>query len=391
MINPIFCSKQRYCPFIFLGYLDEASFLVGTNVTLNQITPQLETDRPIKFTNHYIGAYYSVISYQVKYFALKLTFLTDTNRVNAQCWGFHNYANPQDESSIEYEGDGFLNQNLLCLQLSQYKTQNESIGLSNPMNIIAYTRTAATIEDQKFIRASLQTVSSQGYPLSLEVVFNKVPLTDFYLPQESTDVPTALDNDKHDILQLYLMLQRKNYYIPLKIFGEIDQFHARKSMINNYLNIVGIYRIWHFGFNPNDIIQSKMVITSNYQIILHAFIGNNDQKQLGQQKCVMSISRIRPKKLCISSHGKPGLSVINYGIIDLDSDQQDSIFDSIFCSIGYDNRGILGDYSVMKKTENSSFEVRKIEQHEREAYIKKHQLDRLMYRLVKLLKKKKAN
>ena len=78
--------------------------------------------------------------------------------------------------------------------------------------------------------------------------------------------------------------------------------------------MIGTWRIWRFGDEGDKVLQSKLVINSDYSA--RVFVPDILDENHAQQVVVFSISQAG-EKLCYSSHPARGRQVLSYGIIKL--------------------------------------------------------------------------
>lgn len=375
-----------YSYFLFLDCFDLAEFQKKymPNPSVEPASPLPKPQEDSDGFHYYIGAYYSFLKNRVKKLGFAIRQLPD-DTYEVKEWGFH-HRSTKDKDLVEYTGTAKLKHNYLFMHLFEPKEGYE-------LNIIGYVNRHGFIEDKQLIRSSWQGVSKNGYPLSLEVLLIPSEKNIVETIDNSTSKIPGLEKEQSDVIKLYFMLQRRNYYISRTIYNKnIEEMVAKKVELTYHTDVKGIYRIWHFGFGFPEIIQSKLIIDENYIVTLYPYFEGQKHKRFRKQVCVLRITE--KEKVCFSSY--VGTKIYNHAIFDFSKGNSDNIFDGVFCSIGYDNRGIVGAYMVVQKyelseAENIDVKPTKFDKDDKEKlrkYIKKHDLHKLRLALFDLHRRK---
>jgi hypothetical protein len=362
--------------FIFLGYTGWSDFvqqheniafsLEHFNAT-NDNTPQSDW-------THYIGVYYSFVSYKVKKFYLAINFGDNKEKKQkARSWGFHVTENPSASSlkpiqSYDLQGDAYIKHKHLYVSLSG--DPNHPIAGNLQMNVIGMCdmRGGHDIESQQIINCSVQTVSLNGYIVNLEAFLLKTTEeharnfrqnnVEFFIP---TLVPT-IDANSESTLQLYLMLQRRNFWIRDQNIVSLRDLKVRNNPVRNYVKrLKGTWRIWNFGLDRGKVIQSRLqigTVQNGYEVpyatMFYPYIKPEileDRPSLAEQVVALSVVRDEQgERLCFATYLKgENLSLANYAIFDLLSLGRDEFAEGMFITAGYSRKGIIGGYAVITK------------------------------------------
>jgi len=199
-----------------------------------------------------------------------------------------------------YDYTGFGEQTRACFFAN---LRQPAIG--NPLSLILYT-SHQRAEDLMIMHGSLQGISSEGHPTASELTLVK---TRSY----GKAVPTPGD---HDLIHYYHFMQRRYFRVPPRIYSHLDQLIARKIPSVEIREMQGYYRIWNLIDKKGEvcIVQSCFSITSERGAQLKTQGPGIRQRE---QVVMMSISQLQTNKLCLSTHPKNGVSVINYAIMDV--------------------------------------------------------------------------
>lgn len=345
---------------------------------------------------YYIGAYFSVKSFGVRTFVLGINFSNPVGtKYPAKEWGFHKLGDISGSDSdshktdVKYDGFAYIaDKRWLCVQLEGSEGKNPFflIGIVPDM--------LALVKKHPIIRSILLSVSVRHYPVAAEALLIKTTreyalnAVSHYEKLSPELLTPDLSKEESDIIKLYIMLQRRNFYTSPKIVEELTGLNAKGSLLKNFTFLSGVYRILNFGLKRDYIVQSVMVVEPHqYRATLYPYIKKDTaikNQNLLQQNIVFNISRIRQNKLCLISYGEPGMSVSSYAIFDLETDNGKGFFEGCFISCGYDNRGIIGGYCVVQKVEDDAEEYLKLQEmarkspEEAELYAKENNLLHLL-------------
>ena len=317
---------------------------------------------------YYIGAYFSVKSFGVRSFVLSINFNKPIgNRYPAKEWGFHKLSDisngDPDTQRTDVKYDGFasiVDRRWLCVQLEG----NEG---KNPFFLIGIVPDMLQlVKKHRVIRSILLSVSVRHYPVSAEALLIKTTrgyatsAVNLYDKLSPDLLAPDLSKEESDILKMYIMLQRRNFYVNPDIIDDINGLKTKGSLLKNFTFLSGVYRILNFGLKRGYVVQSVMVVEPHqYRATLYPYIKKDvaiKNQNLLKQVIVFNISRIRQNKLCLIAYGEPGMSVSSYAIFDLETDNGSGFFEGCFISCGYDNRGIIGGYCVVQKVEDEAKE-----------------------------------
>ncbi|MBK7939161.1 MAG: hypothetical protein IPJ82_19720 [Lewinellaceae bacterium] len=388
--------KYVYGFFTYLGFNTLEAFEVHLYQNAGQEAEINERPQEDDGWVYYIGAYFSVKSFGVRSFVLGINFNKPVgNKYPAKEWGFHKLSDisgsDPDSQRTDVKYDGFASiadRRWLCVQLEG----NEG---KNPFFLIGVVPdTLQLVKKHRVIRSILLSVSVRHYPVSAEALLIKTTreyatkAANLYEKLSPELLAPDLTKEESDILKMYIMLQRRNFYVNPDIIEDISGLKTKGSLLKNFTFLSGVYRILNFGLKRGYVIQSVMVVEPHqYRATLYPYIKKDiavKNQNLLQQVIVFNISRIRQNKLCLVAYGEPGMSVSSYAIFDLETDNGNGFFEGCFISCGYDNRGIIGGYCVVQKVEDEANEylhLRDMAEKSPEAaanYAADHQLEHLL-------------
>jgi 8-oxo-dGTP diphosphatase len=398
--------------FIFLGYKDRTAF-----ETAYGIIPQkadsgtglpLEEDQ---FT-YYIGVYYSFRSYRVNKFILAIRYEEkNTFPLKAWQWGFHtkeslplDAMHPAQVNTVRFNGDARVLGRHLYINLGS----SASDGMPEmQMHLIGICDEPGgfNLKEQEAIPCSLQAVSLDQYTVSAEAYLLRCTKAEAFHIRESSSayfssdiVAGSLTAAQKKSLQLYLMLQRRNFRVKFgSMVSNLDQLEYRGNSISKYTaRLEGEYRIWNFGLRRGVVIQSKLVIGKEtpYRTLFYPYIDETTKSKnpdLEEQLAVISISNeIRQDQLCFSTFVKRRLTLVSYAIFDLRSLTGTVDWaEGMFVSTGYDRKGVVGGYAVMCKVRPGEiFEPTSMTRDEATVYAEKNGLTNMYTGLRQLWKRK---
>lgn len=207
-----------------------------------------------------------------------------------------------------------------------------------PLSLLAYTSHYQG-KDMNIIHASLQGISSNGHPTASEIVLVKTK-------ERGQAVQVTGDLD---YLKYYLWMQRRYYRVPPRIINNLEYLEARKIDTSEVNDMTGHYRIWTTATKD----KKPCILQSYFSIFPDAgaqFQTEGIEKKHHQQIVVMSISHLGENKLCLSTHPKKGVSVINYVIMEIPRKRTDFIGEGVFCALGW-NGEMKSDPFVFSRAE----------------------------------------
>jgi len=366
-----------YCYFLFLGFNNRQEFEAA-----HQIAHHKAVAVPGETFTYFICSFFSFRSYRVKHFVLGIDLQNPTREGNfpAESWGFHRLELDTDkvekvpvlqDDSQKLVGAAIFRNYFIYINLagqspSSSWTQMNLIGRHIADNSRLLVQ---QVKQQQIIRCSLQTTSVFGYPVNMETLMTQVsddksPLLRQHnggLQAEELDLSVFLDTDRINTLLLYLMLQRRNFWVRNNFVQDLFKLEIKGTLIRNHAYLRGTWRIWNFGMRRNYVVESKLLIDDNYSAHFYPALKPaifEQRENLREQVAVLSLSRgIQPDKFFFSTYAKPNLSIINYAIFDLGTMQTKKYAEGMFVSCGYDNQGIIGGYCVMiKAREGEAFQ-----------------------------------
>lgn len=399
-----------YGYFLFLGFPNREAFETAHGLNSQTETP-LSADSQNRETlppTRFLGSFFSFRSYLVKHFIVTINFNSPEkdNVFPAEEWGFHRLEDASgldtaEESAQHYRlsGTALIRNNKLYVNLTTPETEH----IWNQMNIIGwgFGTQPLQIRNQSIIRCNVQTVSVIGYPVAAEAILVRIDEQKWNTlqlpPNQIPALPIVrelLGSKETDTMLLYLLMQRRNFWIRNDYVDNLLNLQFRGNLMRNFLYLKGTWRVWNYGLNRGHIIQSKLVINEHYAAIFSPFLKPSileTNPGLENQVATLSISRgPQPNKLFFYTFVRPNLAIINSAMFDLNTIATSGFAEGMFLTGGYDAKGIIGGYCVMKKLGEGEedFQPREFTWQEAHEYEKVHNLTGLYEGLRDLWRRK---
>ncbi len=370
----------------------------------------LEEHTPFTF---YLGTYYSFRSYRINKYILAIRY-TDTPTQPMECWqwGFHTSERlvmpdqlPDKVNSVLFKGTAVVRGRHLYINLDAPASDN---GYAMEMHLVGICDETGgyQLKYQEAIPCSLQTISLDQYTISLETYLLRcseeiaksiMNSPEAYFNHELPAEPLTTEPSRVKALQLYLMLQRRNFRIKFRPnVSNLDNLEYRSNHVNNYTErLSGEYRIWNFGLRRGVVVQSKLVVSTEvpYRTYFYPYLNDELKRNnpgLEEQLAVLMISNeIRHDQLCFATFVKRKLTLVNYAIFDIRNLRDDNWVEGMFITTGYDKKGIIGGYAVMCKIKpGENCDPKHMALEEAEAYARSLGLTEMHDGLRKLWKRK---
>jgi len=362
---------------------------------------------------YYLGAFYSFRSYRVNKFVLAIQYQDPpAQRMTCWQWGFHSTERlhipdiiPEKINSVHLDGTAEVRGRHLYVNLSAPATPDRS-GMEMHLIGICDEIGGVGLKSQEAIPCSLQTVSLDGYTVSAEAYLvrctEEEALRVMHDPQTYMDTrleagvltkKPALEKALH----LYLLLQRRNFRVKLKSnASDLEHLEYRKNLVSKYTErLGGEFRIWNFGLERSVVIQSKLHISIDtpYRALFFPYLSEAIKSKnpgLDEQVAVLVISNeIRRDQLCFSTFVKRGLTLVNHAIFDIRNLNDAHWVEGMFMTTGYDEKGIIGGYSVMCRVKpGEECEPKRMTREEAKQYAEALGLTKMLDGLRKLWKRK---
>lgn len=403
--------------FKFLGCNNLAGFEARHPASPKEAS--LDTERnaspPPEEWTYYVGAFYSFVSYRIKKFLLAIDYKNKTPQgMKAWVWGFHNnetlHGDTTDPlSTLRMTGYAEVTSSHLYIRLKG--DPDDVHGRDIGMNIIGLcdARGGFGLDKQEIIMSSVQTVSLRYYLVNVEAVLVRTTADyaiHFVMNKEEylhARIAPGLSDDENKSLHLYLMLERKNFWVKYPPVATLDDLRVKGALVSKYTErLRGTWRIWNFGLQRGKVLQSRLEIGTQNGVerpfaayfypfikkkVLETYRGQRDPRE---QVVALSVSNeIALDQLCFATYIKSHLNLANYAIFDLRTIDTLGYAEGMFVSSGYDKHGIIGGYAVMvRETEGRPVEVKEMNrlEAEREAELLGH--EKLLIGLRDLWKRK---
>ena len=331
---------------LYLEYDDFLTFIKNHDSIGQQLTHFQSTiishPEELLFENdlatQYLGFYWSFISGGRKSLRVWINYYnTDDGGYPAKVKGLNS---SQDEGldGVIYKGKADSSS-----ASSYFYVHLKEEGNDRPLVLMGY-KGHVPLKDMRYISCTASGIAKFGYPFSMELVLIK--LTEDHKNRPSREVIQQLSGMEH--LDFYLQFQRRNFRIPPRIFNNLETITARNNRSAQFQHLVGQYRMWSLGYSKR-VVQYKFIIRPDFTANLYTPEAN---EVYANQRCVLSINSLN-NKLCVSSHTKYGVSVINYAILDIDFTEEDRINDGVYCGTGLANEAkIVGEHLIFFKDDN---------------------------------------
>jgi ADP-ribose pyrophosphatase YjhB (NUDIX family) len=359
---------------------------------------------------YYIGTYYSFRSYRVNKFVLAIQY-SDTPTQPMPCWewGFHIHErNLRPESvaklnSVRFEGKAQVSGRHLYINLSA-PAEEAQAAMELHLIGICDEKGGRSLHQQEAIPCSLQTVSLDNYAISLEAYLLRCSQEEAEAVMHSPATyfnhhiqAESLKPEQEKILQLYLMLQRRNFRVEFRPDAfNLSNLEYRSNPLSRYTGrLSGVYRVWNFGLQRGVVLQSRLEIGPNvpYRAMFYPYLPEDiraNNPELKEHLAVLAISNeIRRDQLCFATFLPRRLTLVNYAIFDIQKLRDDNWAEGMFVTTGYDERGIIGGYAVIAKVKDGQdCDPRRMTQDEAEAYAQELGLEKMHNGLRALWKRK---
>lgn len=266
----------------------------------------------------YVCYFYSFYKHKILSFSLWIANRGEDYEVREK--GFH--VEPYHE--ILYSGTGKKKNNFLFINLTGIRDNYE-----DEFKLMAFT---GTLVEPNLMLALFLGISSYGYPSSGEVVLLK---------------KGTFGESEIKIVEQYLMLKRSRIRIRNENFAHPSNLRVKHQPVSLIEGMVGVYWVWNFDGKGN-IVQSRFEINldygSRFQTILY---GNNENNQV----CLVNVSHVINRRICLSTHPQEGTGIIAYVILNI-SNNTDEINSGVFCSVGQNGKNPVSGKIALLRAKN---------------------------------------
>ena len=259
---------------------------------------------------------------------------------------------------IEYSGEGRKQNNYLYINLKG----NRKTTWQDQFNFVAQVNDT---EKPDLIGGMFLCVSSNYRPSSGEMIL----ITNKY-------------NNADDIRKIkrYLFLKRNRHIA--KNFFEPKKLKVKKHNIDEIAQMVGHYQVLNFDRNGNLMI-SKFIIDEFYNARFITYVYSPNENN---QICLLNISSVINKRLCISSHPQDGMGIIAYVIINIPKTGE-KINKGVFCSVGQTGNMPASGPIVLQMTEKDIEPKKVLKENIGTVMEKDSETNRAFLELVKIVRK----
>lgn len=247
--------------------------------------------------------YYSYIYNKIITFELSINY--NNSPFKTEMVGFHN----QEESSV-YKGYTEKKNNYLFIDLRSPRD-----GWEDEFKMIGHLSTFAKPESLECIRCLFLGVASFNYPTAGEVVM---------LNQRLQKPESKI------IVERYLFLKHNRIRLKVDEGGDVlGNLKVRRNFVNEIQHMIGDYRVLNLD-SRGALIISKFVINNDYSSYFETNVFSPNENH---QVCLLEISNVLNKRLCITCHPGMGTGIISYVMLNIPR-AGEVINEGVFCSIG---------------------------------------------------------
>jgi len=340
--------------------------------------------------NHYIGFYFSEISFKVRHFFLKISKEEYNGNYFASQQGFHNRNGFSFKTPIN--GNAEIQGGYLSIKF----IDNEGHDFNVMGRIHEEFITHEEEITQPIIKVNIQGVSTLGNIINKNSILVKCTEVDIknirnlkrvYYNTYSKHISSLTKNDFLTIL-LYLCINAPRYSALPTAVKNIRDLQIKGQDAINYRYLKGTYRVWNYGLgSPGKVIQSKIIINEDGTARFVPFIQESKikSKNLKHQNGIIHISNINSDESVICLVTLEKTNIINVAFFEYPNSQENQVIEGTFISVGYTEKkkeGILSGYIVMEKTEKEFKTWEKINE-EINDYAEKEDLKHLLKALKK--------
>jgi hypothetical protein len=256
----------------------------------------------------YKGYYYSYALHKVCECRISLRETGDS--LSATMTGFHKNIN----NAPAYSGSGQKKSNYLFINLKAIRD-----GWEDEFKIIGHTGFNPTLSDIQFIRCIFTGVSSYNYPTAGEMVL---------INHEKIE-----EKNYEKIVTRYLFMKRNRIRVKTEENRDIvANLKVKRSYVKDIEHMVGVYSVLNFDGRKN-LVVSRFEIKDDYSATFNTVVfGAHENNQV----CLMEISSVQNRRLCISTHPEYGTGILSYVMLNI-TRFDDILSDGAFCSVGNTN------------------------------------------------------
>lgn len=368
---------------------------------------------------YYTGFYYSIREFRVKKFgfAIDENDIDQNKEIRLYEWGFHDKTDlnflelkrgliaqelgKDDPEPIENSKSPSINFDFEKSKKSTVskiafkgrgKFKDNKLFFGRLTDGKTFIQIMCAFKSLNFLQGTVQAVTIEGDPISVEVFLLKVKSKEEVYPLDMIDVYKDLkgysatqEELKHIVL--FLISKRNNYLISAKSTTP-DSLSTGGVFLRDLRDkLVGTYRVWNFD-TSNQIVQSRIVIDKEYRCFLFPYFEDIDTVDENKrvQCCVLNINSTFLGKVWMPSFVK--LQASNIAIIDF-INRDKKILKGVYGSVGKGG-DVVGDYMVLIE-DNRAFRVRKIgDIRQARIYAKKYGFPRFTEILIGFLKSRRS-
>ena len=171
--------------------------------------------------------------------------------------------------------------------------------------------------------------------------------------------PTLAHHDSPKIIKRYLILKHNRIRVKANPGDDLlASLRVKGNPVNFIEQMIGVYRVLNFNSQGNLVI-SKFIINEDYTSSFEvATFGPSENIQV----CLMEISSVVRRRLCITTYPKIGANIIAYVMVNIFRNQSAELTEGTFSSVG--GNGATNPFAgpiVLQRVQSDSFKPEVIE------------------------------
>jgi hypothetical protein len=271
----------------------------------------------------YEGYFYSYVRNKVLQFSAGIAF--DKHPYAVRMEGFH-----QNKNAPIYTGLASRKNDYLFFNLVGQRDNWE-----DEFKLIAHVSTVGAIQDVECLRCLFLGVSTYDYPTAGEIIL---------LNKEKEQAGSAT------IAMRYLALKHNRIRIKTNRAGNLlSELKVKNKFITEIEHMIGCYKVFNLNAK-REIVISKFTIQDDYLASFETAVFSPNENN---QVCLMEISNVRNKRLCITTHPKEGADVISYVMLKIPG-AAETISEGVFCAVGGASMPSSGPIVLLKIPANAT-------------------------------------
>ena len=219
--------------------------------------------------------------------------------------------------------------------------------------MVAHIGDGSSLQNRDIVRCIFLGVSTYNYPTSGEAVLIR---------------EQALRPGWELTIRRYLFLKHNRIRVKVEENGDgINTLRVKRSVVSEIEHMIGNYKVINYDPRGTSLLISRFFIDKDYSAGFETHISRTTVRE---QVCLIEVSNVMNKRLCISTHPKEGTGIISYVMINMASTNE-GISEGAFCGVGGENNALpaFGPI-VLLRTNEKKFKMERISGHDIQAVIK---------------------